>query len=282
MEFITQIFNTRELAIIIWVIIFIVVLILPKKFRSTTSTLICSFLKLYKWYVFMILYISLIVLGFIKLSFWDETMLKTTIYWTFGGAVVLFFNVDKALKEGKYFWYVFKDCFKLTIIVEFLSNLYSFHIAIELISIPVLILIGSSMALKPDTKENKIAKSFFGVIYWMYIIAVIVFSIIKISENYSELWTIDNLKSLLFGSIMTILFIPFLYFVALFMAYESFFKIKKLILKEKPVLFKFLRRKIINACKLNLNKINKINEKLHIYTSIEKDQITREINLILK
>jgi len=209
-------------------------------------------------------------------------MLKTTIIWTFGGAFVLFFNVNKALENKFYFWSVFKDCFKLTIIIEFLSNLYSFHIAIELISIPILILIGVSMALPKENKENKIVRSFFAFLYGTYIIAVVIFSTIKISNNFNKIFSFENLKSLVFGSIMTILFIPFLYFVALFMAYDNFFTMKKYILKEKPEMFKFLRGKIISACKLNLNKINKINKELHIYTSIEKKQIENEINLILK
>jgi hypothetical protein len=281
MAFITQIFNTRELAIIVWVIFFIIVLILTKKYRSTAYTLIGSFFKLYKWYIFMVLYIGLIVLGLMKLSFWDVTMLKTAIYWTLGGAFVMFFNVDKALKEDKYFWKVFMDCFQLTIIIEFLSNLYSFHIAIELISIPVLVLIGSSMALKADSKENKIAKSIFGVIYGLYIVAVIIFSIIKISENYNELLTIASLKSLLFGSMMTIMFIPFLYFAALFMAYESFLKGKKFILKENSNLYQFLKWRIILRCHLNLKTIRLVSKKLHIYTSIKKEQINAELNLIL-
>lgn len=229
----------------------------------------------------MVLYIGLIVFGLMKLSYWDITMLKTTIYWTFGGAFVMFFNVGEAIEKDKYFWKVFIDCFKLTIIVEFLSNLYSFHIAIELISIPVLILIGFSMALKSDTKENKIAKSFFGIIYGMYIVAVIIFSIVKISENYSEVFTVANLKSLLFSSMMTIMFIPFLYFVALFMVYESFLKGKKYILSENNKLYQFLKWKIIVRCHLNLKRIRLVSKKLHIYTSIQKEQINDGLNLIL-
>ncbi|MDP2238251.1 MAG: hypothetical protein Q8J88_17625 [Bacteroidales bacterium] len=281
MTFITQIFNTRELAIIVWVLFFIVILLLSKKSKRSDFSLISTFFKLYKWYVILVLYIGLIVFGLIKLSYWDTTMLKTTIYWTFGGAFVMFFNVDKAIEEDKYFWKVFIDCFKLTIIVEFLSNLYSFHIAIELFSIPVLILIGFSMALKSDTKENKIAKSFFGVIYGLYIIVVIIFSIVKISENYSEVFTVVNLKSLLFGSMMTIMFIPFLYFVALFMVYESFLKGKKYILQENSKLYQFLKWKIIKKCHLNLKRIRLVSNKLHIYTSIRKEQINDGLNLIL-
>jgi len=230
----------------------------------------------------MLMYIAIIVFGLYKLSLWDTSLFKTTILWTLGGAFVLFFNVDKALEDKKKIWQIFKGCFSLTIIIEFLSNLYAFNLTIELISIPILIFIGAAMALPQENKEYKIVKSFFGFLYVSYIIAVIIFSIINISENFSTIVSIENLKSLIFSSIMTILFIPFLYLVALFMSYENFFTMKKYILREKPELYKYLRGKIISACKLKLNKINKINKKLYVYTTIEKKQIENEINAILK
>ncbi|MCF8297007.1 MAG: hypothetical protein K9J13_05610 [Saprospiraceae bacterium] len=229
----------------------------------------------------MLFYIAILIFAFYKISLWDSSLIKNTIYWTFGCAFIMFFNIDKALNNERHFRKIFKDCFKLIIIIEFLSTLYSFHLAIEFLSIPIILFIGVMIAFSEYKEvDNRVIK-FFNLLSVLYALAVIIFSIVSISGNLEVVFTIENLKSILFGSVMTLLLIPFLYFVALFMVYESFFNMQKFILKDKPKLFKFLKWRIIKRCNFRLKKIRLVNEKLHIYTSITKKQIKADLNSIL-
>ncbi len=66
------------------------------------------------------------------------------------------------------------------------------------------------------------------------------------------------------------------------MAYEGFLKMKKFILKENRSLYLFLKWRIIWKCHLSLKRIKLVSKKLHIYTSIDKEQIITDLNLILK
>lgn len=230
----------------------------------------------------MIVYIIVLVVAFYKIDLWDWSLLKDTIYWIFGGAFIMFFNVNKALEKEKYFLNIFKDCFKVIIILEFLSNLYSFHIVIELISIPLMLIIGLMTALSEHNKVDKKVIKFSNTLTLIYILAVLIYSAIRIINDTDSVFTSDNLKSLLFGPVMTVLFIPFLYVVALYMAYEGFLKMKKFILKEHPDLYKYLRWQILKRCNLSIKNIRLVNKKLHIYTLIEKEQITNDLNLIFE
>lgn len=276
------IFNNREISIFIWIVILLIWLFSQKGLRQSAISVIQAFFKLLKWYLLMLLYISGIVLLFYKLNLWDTSLLKNTIYWSLGGAFVLFFNINKALENDNHFLKIFKDCFKLIILVEFLSNLYSFNLIIELVSIPFLVFTGAMLALYENKSEYESVHKIFNGILIIYCVSVLVFSALKITKSENVFFTIENLKSLLFGSIMTLSLIPFLYFIAIYMAYEGFFKMKKFILKENIKLYRFLKWRIINRCHLNLKKIRLVNKKLHIYTSIEKEQIMIELNSIFK
>lgn len=277
----TEIFNNREISIFLWVVLFIIWFFFQKQNRESTISLIQAFLKLYKSYIIMFVYIVILVVVFYKLYLWDWSLLKDTIYWVFGGAFIMFFNINKAMEKNKYFINILKDCFKLIILIEFLSNLYSFPIVIELISIPLLVIIGLMTALGENKADKKVIK-FSNTLMLVYALAVITYSTIRIVNDTDSVFTFENLKSLLFGPVMTVLFIPFLYFIALYKVYESFLRMKKFILKEHSDLYKYLRWQVIKRCNLSLKNIKLVNKKMHIYTSIEKEHITNELNLIFK
>ena len=277
-----KIFNNREISIFIYVVILLIWLFSKKETRQSAISVIQAFFKLSKWYLIILLYIAGIVFLFYKLKLWDLSLLKNTIYWSFGGAFILFFNVNKALESENYFIKIFKDCFKLIIFVEFLSNLYSFNIIVELISIPILVFTGAMLGFSENKAEYKPVKNLFNGVLILYGLGVLVFSVLRLSDNFNSLLTIENLKSLLFGSAMTLSLIPFLYIIALYMAYEGFLKMKKFILKENIKLYRFLKWRIIRNCHLNLERIRMVSKKLHIYTTIEKEQILIDLKTILK
>jgi hypothetical protein len=279
-ESISKIFNNREISIFIWVVILLFWIFSKKETRKSSISVIKAFLKLFKWYLIMVIYIVILIIIFHKMRLWDFSLLKNTIYWTFGGAFILFFNVNKALENEKYFTKIFKDCFKLIIVVEFLSNLYSFNIVIELISIPILVFTGAMLGFSENKTEHKNVQILFNGVLIIYTLGVLIYSFVRISDSFKSLLTIENLKSLLFGSAMTLLLIPFLYLVALYMAYEDFLKMKKFILKENAKLYRFLKWEVFNRCRFSLKRIKIVNKNLHIYTSIEKEQIKYELNSI--
>jgi hypothetical protein len=278
---ILEIFSNREISTFFWVIVLIVWALSKKKIRKSVSSTIKVFFKLLKWYLIMIVYIAAFVLIFHIIEIWDISLLKDTIYWVFGGAFIIFFNVDKALRNEKFFINTIKDCFKLIILIEFLSNLYSFHISIELISIPIIFLLGLLSIDYESIKIDKNVKKFTNVLITIYVLAVITFSLIKAINNLDNVFTIGNFQSLLLGSVMTLLFIPLLYVISLYMAYEGFLKMKKFILKDQLDKYQFLKKQVLKRCNISLKKIVLVNNKLHIYNTIEKENMSKELDSIL-
>lgn len=230
----------------------------------------------------MIIYVVIIVGALFYFNIWDKTLLKDTIYWTFGGAIILLVNVHKATGEDNHFKKITVDSFKLIIIIEFLSNFYVFNLVLELIFLPIILFFSIMSAFAERKDEHKPVKKLSDSLIALYGIVVSIFSAYHIIIDFNNIATVSNLKSFLLSPTLTILYLPFLYFMALFMAYESFFKSRKWILKENKKAFRYLKWKVFLKCNFSMSKIRKVTKKLHVYSSIEKAEIQNDLRLLFE
>lgn len=84
------------------------------------------------------------------------------------------------------------------------------------------------------------------------------------------MFTIQNLKSFLHPVMMTVLFMPFAYCLALAMKYELLFvRIKFLSADENTK--RQIRREIVKQVKFNLNKLKRVNKNLNRSMSESED-----------
>jgi hypothetical protein len=238
--------------------------------------------KILAIFILMILYITIIIGLFYHFKIWDFSLLKDTIYWTFSVAFVLLFNINNASSDTGYFRKVFFNCFKIAILLEFLTNLYSFNLVIELLSLPVIIFFAMASAFGEIKEEHKMAKKVSDFLLSIYGIAVIIFSIYHAIIDFDKLATINNLRTFLLNPILTILYIPYIYFTALFMAYESFFVSRRYILADNNKLFKSIMWQVLRRCNLSLRKIHLVSRKIHIYSTEEKAEILKDLKIILR
>ena len=216
---------------------------------------------------------------FYHFKIWDFSLLKDTIYWTFGVAFILLFN---SKNDTGYFKKTFFDCFKIVILFEFLTNLYSFNLIIEIISIPIILFFSLASAMGEIKEEHRSAKKASDIILSIYGITVIIYSTYHAIIDFNKLDSIDNLRSILLSPILTILYIPYIYFTALYMVYESFFKSKRYILADNNKLFRTIMWQVLKRCNYRLKKIQLVSRKIHIYRTEEKSDILKDLNIILR
>ncbi len=209
-------------------------------------------------------------------------MLKETIYWTFGGAFVLLFNINKVSDNDSYLRQTFLNVFKLMIVIEFLVNFHAFSLIIELIALPIILFFTMISVFSESKKENKSVKRIADSLLAIYGILVLIFSIYYISKDFYSFATLSNLKSFLLSPILTVLFLPFIYITALVMSYESYFAGINWILKENKETFKFTKWNVLKSCNFSLRKIRLVSKNLHIYTSENKSEILNDLRIILK
>lgn len=162
MQFFRDTFNNREIAIIIWCTLFLCWLFLKKDIRSSLASLLSFFFKnkIFVIFLVMTLYIIGIVTLLNRVNFWDLQLLKDTIIWYFGVAIVMFVNTNEVYQDENYFKKIIIDNIKLVLVLEFIINLYTFSLPVELIFVPLITIIVIVHTFTEIDDKYKIVKNY--------------------------------------------------------------------------------------------------------------------------
>ena len=269
---IREIFSNRELSLLIWVGIAFIAMLFSKSLRSSLWGVAKMLFKKTFLIIYLLLtiYLSGIIFLLLKLHLWNTRDIKDTVFWLFTVGFVLIFNTTNA-KDSKYFKTIFLEGLKWTIILEFIVNFYSFSFIVELIIIPIIIFIGLTHAMSELDKKNIQITKLLSDILSILGLVIFCYAIYKTVYDYSSFFTFDTLSSFLLPIIITALFIPFIYCLALYVTYETFFICLDFMTTEKTKVkqVKQLIQRIANISLEKLNRIIKRFEKRVFYEDID-------------
>lgn len=257
--------DNREKAIVIWLLIFVIWVSYVALFkRDVRSSLVAVLKALLQKKIIMVLgamlsYVGLTIFVLRKMHFWDISLLVDTVFWVFGTGFVLMFNMSS--REQQYFKNILLDNLKLVLILEFVVNLYTFNLWVELIIIPVMTLIACMSIVAGAQKEYVAVKKLMDVIMGLFGLHLIGFAVSNIFANFRAFVTLDNLRVFLLPILLTTLFLPFIYILVLYMTYESMFVRLRIGLEKSKKLVRFAKLKIFRTCLLNLGKLTEFSSK---------------------
>lgn len=257
-----EILSNRELATIVLLFLFILLCSFKKEVRTSIVHLIKAFFV--KSILSIILLLGIYTLCSVAIlkhyHFWDLTLMKDTIFWFVGFAFMTLFKLNNA-KETSFFLNLLKDSFKLTIFIEFFLNFYTFSFVTEMIIIPIFTTIFLMNLVSQDKNEykpvNKLTSTIISFVGFFYF----GFALYKIIFHNQNIFSIHNLNTLILPVLLTVLTLPFFYFTALYSNYENLFVRVKYMNKNVEIQRK-LKKQILWKAKLNLNKLNKLNNEL--------------------
>lgn len=251
--------NSREEASLLWAVIILTVILLNKNTRESLTELLKFFLnkKIVILFFFMILYIGMELIVFYKTRLLDTTLVKDIIFWFFGSALVLLLNINKTNEDGKYFKKTILDSLKFIIILEFIINFYAFNLFIEMMLVPLIFFLVAISTVTALEERFSLVKKIIDLVLAIVGIIIVVHVSIGLINNYSDLATLNNLRAFILPPALTILYVPFVYFVALFMAYELLFVRLKSLLHHEKSLIGPVKKKIILSYHINLGRLNK-------------------------
>lgn len=181
-------------------------------------------------------------------------------------------NVNQVATDENYFRKTVVDNVKAILILEFVVNLYSFNLAVELVVVPIvsfIVMMNTYAGLKPEYKQVKV---FLDYALGLFGIVLIAFTIREISTDFQNFATLKNMRDFLLPIVFTIAFLPFTYLMALFVQYESIFT-RIEIVSTDPVLARYTKWKIFAACRLNLRKLNKFSKNVRLLRMNSKDDV---------
>jgi hypothetical protein len=199
-------FNSREDALLVWMTV-IVALAFVKSPREIGSSLWACVRALVQWKLLLLfgsalLYSGLIVWGAKEIGLWHENALKATIYWFFvTGVVLLGEAVGRAdPSDPDLRLRIIARVISLTIVAEFIVNLYAFPLGYELIlTFAAITAVGVHVLLRDDR-----AILVLGVI----LLAHFFFRAVTDLDGFL---TRENAEDFLVGLILTITLVPLLY-----------------------------------------------------------------------
>jgi hypothetical protein len=278
-------FSTREISSIFWTLILVLWLITKDKIRISIWQVVKSLFskRLILIIALSICYITLLLTFLYNIGFWDKALLKDSIFWFFTISLGMFFNVYK-IENSNYFKDVFRDIIKWTIFLEFIINFYTFNLATELILMPVVMLLGATKAhaeaLPGNDKRNlqaiNVLKNTLAAIGTIFIF----YSLYKTITNSDDVFTAGNLKSFLFTPILTILYLPFIYFLALFVQYQSLFAFLKITTKD-IALAELIKKRVIRKAKFNLIRLMKVKRDMNRIDFGDSQDARRSLDQLL-
>lgn len=250
--------NNRELATLFWLTSLLVWALTRRQVRDSVTRLLKAFLarKVVSIVLLMLLYITSTVLVLARVKLWTVGLTKDTITWTVGVAFVLLFNITKATQDDGFFPKIIVGNFKLTIFVEFLTNLYVFPFWVEFVLFPVVLLFVLLHAVaETDLRYSVVQKALAWPIAF-YGLAVLGFSIYSAVTDYRSLLNWDELRSFLLPILLTLALVPFIYLLALYAEYEVTF-LRLRFFNDDPQIVRLGRRAILRRFNFRLSALSR-------------------------
>lgn len=217
-----EIFNNREIAIGIWVIIALAVVLISKSLRQPLLQFLKTAIPILfcrKFVVFYCVFIAffLFAVDILKwATFWDSSMLKDTIFWVVFVELPLFAKAIEKAKDNRFFSDLIADNLKFIVLFEFFVGFWTFDLWIELVAIPVTVFVSFLCALASREKKHKPAKTFFDILLVIWGFIVLTHAVSSTVQDPKAFFNWDTLKSLMLPVLLLVLNLPVVYGLALY------------------------------------------------------------------
>ena len=210
--------DSREKAIAVWLLAAVVLVAikgdgLGSSFLGVLRTLVAP--KVLGLFVAAGLYVATVVFLASELGIWHTSATKATLYWFFGTGVILAASATQASpREPTLVRKLLRRALKLTILVEFLVNLYVFPFAVELLLVPLVFLFLAMQIVAEHREDVEPARKFISGVLGALGLGLLAYVALRALTDPSGLATRENAEDFLVGPALTLALLPFLYLVA--------------------------------------------------------------------
>ncbi len=218
--------NTRELATVLWVVTMLSVGLTRPGIRQSLLSIAKAFVQrtiLVTFAAYIGLLGAAVYLAY-RGNLWTPKLLTPTLFWFFLSGVVLLFGITEAGKHDRFFRTIMLRTLGAGAFIEFLVGIKTFHIIVELLLQPVvvvLVLLAAVVGTKPDLRPVESAAGWLTGLIGIALLALTIRSIVM------ERATFDfglQLRQLTLPIWLTLVSLPFLYVMALYAEHQTAFR----------------------------------------------------------
>lgn len=253
---ITTVLNNREIAILIWLTVFVLWVLLQSSLRKSLHDLIKTFFnpKLFLPLMLMVFYAGILVYLLYALGFWNASQLKTTILWLFFTAFVFFFKLDKA-DDKRFFSRAIIKTIKVVVIVEYVAYFYSLPLVIEIFIVPLILFTTSLLVVSGTDQKNKNVEKLATIIMTLFGVFLLGYFTIHLWSDPQTFFNVNTVKDIILPPILTIALIPFLYLLAVAIKYQFIFLLVRLPEGDSNLVWHF-RKKLFYLFNFNIARMS--------------------------
>lgn len=223
-----EIFTTREVSIGIYMVI-IAIIVWFKCRREVLNVLQCLFnIQLVIPFMILLVYVSIIIYCSTRMFFWNWIYLKGILMWFIFVGVPFCFNAVHNVLPKDYFTSEITKNFKFVVLLEYITGTYTFNFAIEMVLQPFLaflVIIGTFVDC--DSNKNiencKVIKKTCDFLLCLAGVVIFCFSIKELISSISTIVYKDVIFDLASPIVLSILFLPAAYFMAVISKYQLIF-----------------------------------------------------------
>jgi len=278
-----DILDNREIAMLIWLGIFILWILSKKETRkhiapllkTLTGKVIAIPLTL------MTLYVCLLIYFLMNLGFWDFSYLSVTVIWFIGVAISMFVNAPHLTESGS-FKDVIWDNLKITAFIEFIANLYVFNFWVEFFFvIPFSVILGGLLGVASVKYKDQKTESCLKTSAVILGASFLIYALFRIISDFQGFASLYNLKEFILPFIFTVALLPFIYILALYVTHSSIYMRLDRLIKDKA-LARYAKRKTAFAFNFNLKLLHKWARRIYTLNFDSKESIIKAIGELKK
>jgi hypothetical protein len=109
----------------------------------------------------------------------------------------------------------------LLAIIQFIVGVYAFPLLVEVILVPILVLIGAMTAIIDSDKKYTQVKILLEYLLFSFGLIVIIYTIYMLNTNFGEITKEKTLYDFIVPPLLTILYLPFIFFMMVYSTYEQ-------------------------------------------------------------
>lgn len=216
--------NNREWALLIWLVVLGVVALLVPKLRASLASVVKAAAQpaILISIVALVSYVGGVVfLGWLA-GLWETDLVVDTVVWLFGPAFGLLLSMSR-VGDPSFFGRAVLTTIRVTVLIEFLVNLFVFSLPVELILQPVLtflVLLSAVAGMKQEFQSVRRGLDVLLALIGMGLTAYVVYRLVRDWETFEPL---GSLRLLVLPVWLTLTVIPFIYLYGAFAIYQAAF-----------------------------------------------------------
>lgn len=268
--------STREMALIILMFtIFLILVFFNKGVRSLIPEIIKLLFSI-KLFIVMISYIALILFVLYIMGILNISLTKDVIFWLILVPIPSLYAASNFKDEKNFFKNKAIEYISLTTFFGFIINFYTFNIYVEIIFLIVLFFLIALISVSKADEKYKPVENFFNMVLLILIFYLVIFFIYNLLLNPNGFINMNTLIIYILPTVLTVLFLPFVYISALYMRYETFCVFLKVKYKDTK-LRKYIFKEVVKRYHLKLYKFNKFFSEFGCFNAESISDVEKEI-----